>query len=888
MGKPRDCNCCDPEVPFGFLCVHCNDSGDAVCTESLTEAQCSGVSGIYLPGSCDTIGSAYCGKCSADFDASPCESFFLSKSGPVQGDSNVFASGSYNPEKPLDLEHQTQFISHFKRGHQPRIYKGTGTHGWLSGIVPIGSISTQGVNARLEFVNNQFPYIEGSHSADIEYIGLCDKRQDPKTGCATIKFKNTVVGSTTEKLDKFHLKIGTFQRYGDNAILSSILVANNRGIPARYVGPFTSASEHKETFSLICGANQPGHGHLGIYETIPHLMSYFNGPNAGCYGSLNLACCSKLTKSVSAIYEFDVSSFPIDTCFQLHNFAAVSTSSSSYGYFELTGETYVKPTTSFGNGSFFEYSVPYNNYCGDPTSTNPALRGIDTFFDNQPGCPRPTQGFDCNPPPPPPPPVTTTTTQDPCPPDSPSVIHCRYDYIESNSADDPPGHKKWRRKGFPFSSNCECDCPSIAQIANEWNSANGGEPQIGQCADAYVPCCKPNSPPFCLDYTVTFNPECGTTTTTTEGPTTTTTTTLPPEPTAVVACLGKKPDCCDDPAFTVVGDNCCQDDPQGRIYRRPPRDCTDFSSFQEASQYHQDLSLGGYLAYLFSNKTCAELQPTLESMTCEECACATTTTTSGPLGACCSRLLTQPTFNCQDNVAASQCPPPGIFDMEFIHHPGVSCSSNPCPTTTTTQGPTTTTTQGPTTTSTQGPTTTSTQGPTTTTTQGPTTTSAPTTTTTSCPCPCPQSLSWPVFMNSTGGDCSFSASDTASDTISNYDGGCNGIYNYTDAGTFPCGDSWTTSMTCDSSKAATDTDRWSGSFSSCNISINAPAGADDPSVLGSCSAPPTWTVTGVGLGTCFCCEDTEDPDPPDPEPPEPDPEDPDDPDVPDDDPTGGL
>ncbi len=866
MGKPRNCNCCDFNLPSGFVCIYCDESGGTVCTESLTSVQCSGVSGIHMPGSCSDFPGSFCGKCDDDFESSPCESFFLTKSGPVQGDSNVFASGSYHPEKPLDLERIPTSLSQFKQGHVPRDYKGTGTHGWLSGIAPV-SVGGLGVNARLEFVNNEFPYIQNDSIVDIEYIGLCDKRRDPKYGCATIKFKNTVAGSTTTKLDKFHLKIGTFQRYGDTAYLTSVLTANNQMVPAKYVGPFTSASEHNSKFLSVCKdpADSTARGGNGtVIENVAHLMSYFNDSSAHCYGDLPMACCDSLTKSMSAEYEFDVSSFPIDTCFSLHNFASVGTSSSSYGYFELAGESRF----------FFEKSTPtFDQNFLDCTA--------GFFSDNFPGCRFDMPGFNCDPPPPPPPPVTTTTTQDPCPPVS---IGCRFEYVEEN------GQKFWKTKWgrtFPEENvvGCTCDCPSSQIVQQEWNSTNGGDPQIGQCADTFGPCCPDRSvlQPNCSDVSITFNTECIPTTTTTEGPTTTTTTTLAPEPTAVVACLGKKPDCCDDPAFTVVGDNCCQDDPQGRIYRRPPRDCTDFSSFEQAFEYHKDLGLGGYLAYLFSNKTCAELEPTLESMTCEECACATTTTTSGPLGACCSRLLTEPTFNCQDNVAASQCPPPGIFDMEFIHHPGVSCSSNPCPTTTTTQGPTTTTTQGPTTTSTQGPTTTSTQGPTTTTTQGPTTTSAPTTTTTSCPCPCPQSLSWPVFMSSIGGDCSFSATDTASDTISNYDGGCNGIYSYTDAGTFPCGDSWTTSITCDSSKAATDTDRWSGTFSSCNININAPAGADDPTVLGSCSAPPTWTVTGAGQSSCFCCEDDGDGDPP-----EPDPEDPDNPDVPDDDPTGGL
>ena len=706
MGKPRNCKCCDFNVPSGFVCIHCDDSGDTVCTESLTEAQCSGVSGIYRLGSCD-ITSSFCGKCDTNFESSLCESFFLSKNGPVKGDSNVFASGSYFPEKPLDLERIPTFTSHFKRGHHLRDYKGTGTHGWLSGIVPVGPIDTRGVNARLEFVNNQFPYIQNDSLVDIDYIGLCDKRQDPKYGCATIKFKNTVAGSTTTKLDKFHLKMGTFLRYGDLATLFSSLSANGSGVSPKYVGPFEAGSthdfDHIRKFKSVC--KDPSDPRVNSYlqgivgNNNSYLQTAFDDRTADCYGDLPLACCSKHTKSMSAIYEFDISEFPIDTCFTLYNVAQIKTSSSSYGYFELTGETYVKPTTSFGNGSFFEYSVPVDNYC----------ESSDTFFsDNLPGCRFGVPGFDCDPPPPPPPPVTTTTTRDPCPPGEKGVFHCRYSYVDSGTFDNP--FNKWVRKSF-FNSppkGCECDCPSITQINNDWRAANGGaEPQIGQCADAYVPCCKPNLPSSCFDYTITFNPECGTTTTTTEGPTTTTTTTDPPEePFFVTVCFDPLP---------------CTDCPN-KIQQT--RRCVNFPNKAQADAYATDLQNMGLIPFKGPG-TCDDAT----GFTCKSCddpgPCNTTTTTAGPLGACCSRLLTEPTFNCQDNVAASQCPPPGIFDMEYIHHPGVSCSSNPCPTTTTTQGPTTTTTQGPTTTSTQGPTTTSTQGPTTTSTQGPTTTTTP-------------------------------------------------------------------------------------------------------------------------------------------------------------------
>jgi len=555
-----------------------------------------------MPGSCSDFPGSYCGKCDDDFESSPCESFFLSKNGPAKGNSNVFASGSYSPEKPLDLERIPNFTSHFKRGHHLRDYKGTGTHGWLSGIVPIGPIDTAGSNARLEFVNNQFPYIEGDTPTDIDYIGLCDKRRGSKYGCATIKFKNTVVGSTTTKVDKFHLKIGTFQRYGDTAFLTSVLVANNQMVPAKYVGPFTSASEHINKFNSVCEdpADAVGRGGNGtVYEGVAHIHSFFNDSSAHCYGDLPMACCASLTKSMSAEYEFDVSSFPVGTCFSLHNFANVGTSSSSYGYFELTGESPL----------FFETSTP--------TSDQNFPQCSQGFFsDNYPGCRFSMPGFNCDPPPPP---VTTTTTQDPCPPDSPSVIHCRYDYIESNSADEPPGHRKWRRRGFPSNSNCECNCPSIAQIANEWNSANGGEPQIGQCADAYVPCCRPSPPRSCFDYTVTFNPECGTTTTTTEGPTTTTSTTDPPEePFFVTVCHEPLP-CAGCPEKT-----------------QETKSCVDFPNKAQADAYASDLQNMGLTpikgpgtcddATFFTCKSCDDSGPCTTTTT----ATPTTTTTATP------------------------------------------------------------------------------------------------------------------------------------------------------------------------------------------------------------------------------------------------------------------
>ncbi len=796
MGKPRNCKCCDFNVPSGFVCIHCDDSGDPVCTESLTEAQCSGVSGIYRLGSCD-ITSSFCGKCDTSFVSSQCDLFFLKKNGPVEGNFSVLASGSYFPEKPLDLERISTSTSHFKRGHHLRDYKGTGTHGWLSGIVPVGATSTQGVNARLEFVNNQFPYIQNDSLVDIDYIGLCDKRQDPKYGCATIKFKNTLIDDVTSKINKFHLKMGTFLRYGDFATLFSRLTANDSGVSPKYVGPFTSTSEHISKFKSIC--KDPSDPRINSYlqgivgNNNSFLQTALDDRAADCYGDLPLACCSKHTKSMSAIYEFDISEFPIDTCFTLYNVAQIKTSSSSYGYFELTGETYVKPTDLFGNGSFFEYSVPVDNYC----------ESSDTFFsDNLPGCRFGAPGFDCDPPPPPPPPVTTTTTQDPCPPDSPSVIHCRYDYIESNSADEPPGYKKWRRKGFPSDSNCECDCPSTAQISNEWNSANGGEPQIGQCADAYVPCCKPNPPSSCFDYTVTFNPECGTTTTTTEGPTTTTTT-EPPDcsPTAPFDSR------CPYAVFHCEDDGPCPDCP---AITKQTEKCADFPNYNAAMRHWNDIRYGNPPnANVFLVKgTCVE-NPAID-LCFESCQDSNDLTLPGNPSLCNCPDLEEKKFKCQyvqkvpfddkftlvstagrDDACTCACPSvykvayeykkanpdvlggaphqtcaevtipccrPNCEEAEYkFFHPYTATNgwftqeecpfclkdvassfSHPldrpdqvCPTTTTTGPPTTTTTQGPTTTSTQGPTTTSTQGPTTTSTQGPTTT-----TTTSVPLGC--------------------------------------------------------------------------------------------------------------------------------------------------------
>jgi len=663
-----------------------------------------------MPGTCSDFPGGFCGKCDDDFESSSCESFFLSKNGPVKGGSNVFASGSYSPEKPVDLERIPTFTSHFKRGHHLRDYKGTGTYGWLSGIAPVGPTSTAGSNARLEFVNNQFPYIQGDTPTDIDYIGLCDKRRAAKHGCATIKFKNTVVGSTTTKVDKFHLKIGTFQRYGDTARLNSVLFANNQVVPAKYIGPFTSASEHMNKFNSVCEnpADAVGRGGNGtVLEGIAHIGSSFNLISAHCYGDLPMACCASLTKSISAEYEFDVSSFPIDTCFTLYNFANVGTSSSSYGYFELTGES----------PNFFETSTPtFDQNFPDCTA--------GFFSDNFPGCRFDTPGFNCDPPPPPPPPTTTTTTLDPCPPDSPSVIHCRYDYIESNSADDPPGHKKWRRKGFPSNSNCECNCPSIAQIANEWNSANGGEPQIGQCADAYVPCCKPNLPSSCLDYTITFNPECGTTTTTTEGPTTTTTANPLGACCTYFAIGGKFISCEENVLFS---DCCINDDGSGPDFNGFCFESDGIGADTKKRKHHPGLTC--------AQASCDDDQPFFVVVCHEPLPCA----------GCPEK--TQETRSCVEfpNKAQADAYASDLQSMGLtpIKGPGAcddatfftckSCDdSGPCTTTTTAIPTTTTTTAAPTTTTTQAPTTTTTEDPlstTTTTTEDP----ANTTTTTAAP-----------------------------------------------------------------------------------------------------------------------------------------------------------
>lgn len=585
MGKPRNCNCCDFNLPSGFVCIYCDDSGDPVCTESLTSVQCSGVSGIHMPGSCSDFPGSYCGKCDDAFESSPCESFFLSKNAPVKGDSNVFASGSYSPEKPLDLERIPNFTSHFKRGHHLRDYKGTGTHGWLSGIVPIGPTNTAGFNARLEFVNNQFPYIEGDTPTDIDYIGLCDKRRGRKYGCATIKFKNTVVGSTTTKVDKFHLKIGTFQRYGDRALLTSALFANNQIVPAKYIGPFTSASEHINKFNSVCEdpADALARGGNGVvYEGVAHVGSFFDDSSAHCYGDLPMACCASLTKSISAEYEFDVSSFPLDTCFTLYNFALVGTSSSSYGYFELTGES----------PNFFEISTPTldQNF---PDCT------AGFFSDNFPGCRFDTPGFNCDPPPPPPPP-TTTPPPPPPPCENQGGIQCRYEYTDG----------AWRDVWKIYNCfNRECACPGITSIANEWNSQHSSDPFEGACANVYGDCCEP-----CFDYSVNFNTPfdpCPTTTTTTEGPTTTTSTTDPPEePFFVVVCFEPRP-CINCPEKT-----------------QETRSCVEFPDKAQADAYSRDLLNMG-LVPIQGPGTCADVT-NFQCRSCDSPGPCTTTTTATP------------------------------------------------------------------------------------------------------------------------------------------------------------------------------------------------------------------------------------------------------------------
>ena len=800
MGKPRNCNCCDFNLPSGFVCIYCDDSGDPVCTESLTSVQCSGVSGIHMPGTCSDFPGGFCGKCDTSFVSSQCDLFFLKKNGPVEGNFSVLASGSYFPEKPLDLERIPNFTSHFKRGHHLRDYKGTGTHGWLSGIVPIGPINTVGSNARLEFVNNQFPYIEGDTPTDIDYIGLCDKRRGLKYGCATIKFKNTLIDDVTSKINKFHLKMGTFQRYGDRAVLTSALVANNQIVPAKYIGPFTSTSEHINKFNSVCEdpADALVRGGNGVvYEGVAHLRSSFDDSSAHCYGDLPMACCASLTKSISAEYEFDVSSFPIDTCFTLYNFANVGTSSSSYGYFELTGDTYVKPTDLFGNGSFFEYSVPVDNYC----------ESSDTFFsDNLPGCRFGAPGFDCDPPPPPPPPVTTTTTRDPCPPGD-TLFRCTYEYKVNTSADVPPGTKYWALKYSTTRDFCECNCPSSNSIQGEWDAANGGDPAIGECADADVPCCKPNPPSSCFDYTVTFNAECATTTTTTEGPTTTTTT----EP----------PDCspsapfdrrCPHAVYHCEDDGPCPDCPA--ITKQTQR-CADFPNYSKANRYRNDLIYGNppNPSVFLAKGTCVE-NPAID-LCFGSCQDRDLPTLPGSPSLCNCPDLEEKKFKCQyvqrvplddkftlvstvgrDDACTCACP--NVYNVAHEYKkaypdvlggaPHQTCAEVTIPCCrpncddvtkgyvdykffhpyTATNGlftqeecpfclkdvpysffrpldrpdqvcPTTTTTGPPTTTTTQGPTTTSTQGPTTTSTQGPTTTSTQgptTTTTTSVPLGC--------------------------------------------------------------------------------------------------------------------------------------------------------
>ena len=204
---------------------------------------------------------------------------------------------------------------------------------------------------------------------------------------------------------------------------------------------------------------------------------------------------------------------------------------------------------------------------------------------------------------------TTTTTPEPCVEEGVNI--CRYEYNGST----------WSFAGGYYTLSCNfCSCPSSESIRNEWNSQNGGDPAVGQCAIANMPCC-----PSCFDYSVTFSEECPTTTTTTGGPTTTTTgsstTTLEPNPTAVIHCLGGIPDCCDDPSLGVVkpeNQGCC-DESRGK--RNLPRHCQDFPTNEEAFKFWQDVGQN-HLAYIFTGYTCQKLEtrispPNFES-TCQE------------------------------------------------------------------------------------------------------------------------------------------------------------------------------------------------------------------------------------------------------------------------------
>ena len=369
-----------------------------------------------------------------------------------------------------------------------------------------------------------------------------------------------------------------------------------------------------------------------------------------------------------------------------------------------------------------------------------------------------------------------TTPPPPPPPPPPCVggqFHCRYDYIVGTSADEPPGTRKWRLIGFPFNSNCECDCPATFQIRNDWNSANDGEPQIGQCADAYVPCCRPNPPSSCFDYTVIFNPECGTTTTTTEGPTTTTTAN-PLGACCTYFALSRKfisceenvlfSDCCisggpnsngfcldsdgigpdtkmrkHHPGLTCAQANCDDDQPFFVTVCFEPRPCpdcpekiqqtrrcVDFPNKDQADAYARDLQNMG-LSPIKGPGTCDDAT----GFTCKSCddpgPCNTTTTTANPCS--CEDVGKEYTQgglsggNCQwrydgnswaliyQDPVCSSCDDVNPECFTGPNPPiGTNVSTGCC------SDPTTTTTQGPTTTSTQGPTTTSTQGPTTTTT----------------------------------------------------------------------------------------------------------------------------------------------------------------------------
>ena len=293
-----------------------------------------------------------------------------------------------------------------------------------------------------------------------------------------------------------------------------------------------------------------------------------------------------------------------------------------------------------------------------------------------------TGGPTTTPPPPPPPP----------PPCDESVYYCRYQYLDG----------KWVSIWAFGDDECQCFCPSVNTIENEWVGSSVGDPEDGQCADVNGNCCSP-----CYPINVNFNASCPTTTTTTEGPTTTTTAN-PLGACCTFFASSRKFISCEE---NVLFSDCCYHG-GGPDFNGFCFESDGISSDTKMRKHHPGLTC--------AQANCDDDQPffvvvCLEPRPCINCPEKTQQT---------RRCVNFPNKDQADaysrdllNMGLVPIQGPGTCDNAtgFVCK---SCdTSGPC-TTTTTATPTTTTTATPTTTTTQAPTTT-TVAPTTTTTEAP-------------------------------------------------------------------------------------------------------------------------------------------------------------------------